>query len=101
MDSLLNALIQIGPVALFAGLLGALFLYISARVTAGPFIAFAWRVVLVGVVALVVGAAIGIAIFCAPADAGNLCGLGGVFGLGPLLAGLSVVVYAYLRVKAA
>jgi hypothetical protein len=32
---------------------------------------------------------------------GNLCGLGGVFGSGPFLAGICLAVYAYRRVLGA
>lgn len=35
----------------------------------------------------------GIATFCAGDAAGNLCGLGGVFGLGPLLAGIAIALF--------
>jgi hypothetical protein len=54
----------------------------------------------VGVAALFVGTALGIAVFCSSEKMGNLCGLGGVFGLGPLLAGISLVIHAYRRVLA-
>jgi len=47
-----------------------------------------------------VGAWLGADYFCSPTDAGNLCGLGGVFGTGPLAAGLGLMAGAYLMLKA-
>ena len=52
MDTLLNALIRIGPITLLAGMLAALILYLRAHAAAGPFLGFAWRVALVAIVGL-------------------------------------------------
>ena len=42
-----------------------------------------------------IGTMLGIVAACSPASAGNLCGLAGVFGIGPLTAALAMVVYAH------
>jgi hypothetical protein len=105
MADALNLLIKIGPVVLLLGLI------VSIALAAFGFVRHAddkarWlgRFVLsaavIGVAALFVGTALGIAVFCSSEKMGNLCGLGGVFGLGPLLAGISLVIHAYRRVLA-
>lgn len=40
------------------------------------------------------GTFLGIAVACSPADAGNLCGLMGVYGVGPLLSAAAIFLYA-------
>lgn len=97
MELLLNALIWIGPITLLAGFLAALIFYVSAHATVGSFISYIWGIGLVGVGAFVLGTALGIGIFCAPTDAGNLCGLGGIFGFGPFVTGLTIGAYSYHR----
>lgn len=39
-----------------------------------------------------------LAVFCSSDKMGNLCGLGGVFGARPFLAGICLAIYAYRRV---
>ena len=103
---MLNAVILIGPIVLLAALVLAVAYPMrvnlgrnrGVKIELGRYIL---GVGVVGAVAFVAGAAIGIAVFCAPDDAGNLCGLGGVFGLGPLLAGLGIAISAHFRVKGA
>jgi hypothetical protein len=99
----LNLLIKIGPVVLLLGLTVsvALLAFGFARRDADK-VKWLGRYVLklavVGFVAFIVGAALGIAVFCSSEKMGNLCGLGGVFGSGPLLAGIAFAIYAYRRV---
>ena len=49
----------------------------------------------VGVLAFWTGMAAGIWMACSVANPGNLCGLVGVFGSGPLLAGLAICLCAH------
>lgn len=101
MASLLNALVLVGPYTLIAGLLVALLFYASARTAGGSFRSYALRVLVAGTAAFVAGSVLGIGAFCAPADAGNLCGLGGVLGLGPFVSGLVMAIYARQIAKSA
>jgi len=99
----LNLLIKIGPVVLLLGLvvsivLGVLGLARRSGDRARWLGRYVLVSVLIGIVALFVGTALGIAVFCSSEQMGNLCGLGGVFGLGPLLAGIALAIYAYRRV---
>ena len=102
MAALLNAMIYIGPVALLLGFLAALFCF--ALQIAGPGRSLVLRRVLVavglGIAGFVVGTGLGIAAFCSTESTGNLCGLGGVFGTGPLAAGLCMGIYAILTLRA-
>jgi hypothetical protein len=48
---------------------------------------------LVGIGAYIVGTAIGIYFACSSPTSGNLCGVYGALGVGPLLSGLALVLY--------
>jgi hypothetical protein len=104
MENLLNSAIRIGPIVLGLGLLCAVVcigIHLStphpkAGMSLLRFIALA---LVIGVVAYVAGAAIGIAAFCSAAGSGNLCGLGGVFGAGPLLSGICIGGFACLWLR--
>jgi hypothetical protein len=77
-----------GPLSMVVAFLAAL---VFVR---GRHILFAWAI---GLMVFVPGCAMGIAAFCFGPDAGNLCGLGGVFGTGPLGFALGAVVYIVMR----
>lgn len=103
MADVLNLLIKVGPVVLLLGLIAAMALAVfgCARLEGGRarwLGRYALGSIGVGVAALFVGAALGIAVFCSSEKMGNLCGLGGVFGSGPLLAGIALAVHACRRV---
>jgi hypothetical protein len=100
MENLLTPAITIGPVVLGLGLLCTVACIVAyllrPRAKADAvLLRFVVLAVAIGVGAFVAGSAIGIAAFCASADSGNLCGLGGVFGMGPLLSGLAMGGYAW------
>jgi len=77
-----------GPLSMIIALLAALVL------VRGRHILFAWAI---GLIAFVPGCAIGIGAFCFGPDAGNLCGLGGVFGTGPLGFAVGALAYVVMR----
>ena len=93
---MLYQLIAVGPVALLLALLFAPAWYLLCRRPARDGDAVWWPYVLQLVFwatgGFFTGMLLGIALACAPADAGNLCGLVGVFGLGPLMAALGLAV---------
>ncbi|HWQ38149.1 MAG TPA: hypothetical protein VNM24_05960 [Burkholderiales bacterium] len=106
MAAMLNLLIKIGPVVFLMGLVVSIALVAFGFTRRGnDRMRWLGRSVLglaaLGVAALFAGAALGIAVFCSSEKMGNLCGLGGVFGSGPLLAGVSLAIYAYRRVSRA
>ncbi|KKW67183.1 hypothetical protein AAV94_11715 [Lampropedia cohaerens] len=103
MADLFNLLIKIGPIALSLGVTVSVALAILgfARRSADKakwLGRYVLGLTMVGLVAMFVGAGSGIAVFCTSEKMGNLCGLGGVFGSGPLLAGIALAIYAYRRV---
>jgi hypothetical protein len=96
----LNLSIGIGPKVLLAGLIAAVVLAAFGFARCGEgrgkwLTRHVLGAVVVGLAALVVGTGLGIAVFCASADSGNLCGLGGVFGSGPLLAGIALAGHGW------
>lgn len=104
MGNLLNPTISIGPIVLGLGLLLAIaciaiYLVVPGPKTGTSLLRFVVRALAIGIAAFIAGTVIGIAAFCSSASSGNLCGLGGVFGVGPLLSGISIGGYACLWLK--
>lgn len=104
MGNLLNPAISIGPLVLGLGILTAvvciaLYLRAGSPRVGASLPRFLVLAVVVGFVAFVAGTAIGIWAFCSTPDSGNLCGLGGIFGVGPFLAGIAIGGYAWLWLR--
>ncbi|MEO5560702.1 MAG: hypothetical protein ABIO49_12385 [Dokdonella sp.] len=105
MGHLLTPAIIIGPTVLCLAMLFvvaciAIHLFSSHQnsgASLSRFVAFAF---LIGIAGFVVGTMVGIAAFCSFASAGNLCGLGGVFGVGPLVSGACMAWYSYTWLRA-
>ncbi len=93
-----EALFILGAVVLLVGMLSMVVFFVLIHRTLPPerapsllrYFGFAG---LCGLVAYLAGALLGIELGCAAVDAGNLCGVWGALGAGPLLAG--VVLEAY------
>lgn len=98
-----SALISTGPLVLIAGLFTVALIYPFHRNSATgrrlPLLRYAALTLGAGIAAFCAGAAAGIGIACFGAGASNLCGLVGVFGLGPLLAGIAMVATALWAVR--
>ena len=104
MGSLLTPAISVGPIVFGLGLLAAIgccavFLFTPRQSKGAMLLRYLLVVFAVGVASFAAGAAIGIALFCTNAGSGNLCGLGGVFGVGPLLSGISIAGYSFHWVR--
>ena len=104
MESSLYHMISIGPIALLIALLAAPAYYIHYVYAPPPkkdlpLSRFLLVGIGVGFLAFLVGAAIGIAVACDPVDAGNLCGLVGVFGFGPFFSALAIVGFAHIKTR--
>lgn len=96
--------IQIGPLALLVAVITTPLLYWRyARApepkAALPLTTFMLTALVIAIAAFIVGTMAGVALACAPDDAGNLCGLAGLFGTGPLLSALAVIAFAYMRTR--
>jgi len=104
MGALLNQVISVGPIILGLGLLLAgvcivVHLLAPGRGVDASLLRFILRTLALGIATFIAGAAVGIAVFCSSASSGNLCGLGGIFGIGPLLSGVCVGWYALAWLK--
>ena len=94
----------VGPIALLAAVVLLAAFYLTYRRAPEPkrqlsavrYVALAF---LAGAVAYVVGTAVGIWAACSSESAGNLCGLTGVFGVGPVLAAVAITAYGYLSTR--
>jgi len=96
----MNAILTIGPIALLAALIAVPVYYAIYRYAPHPKkevsgLRYVLLALAAGALGYVIGTAIGIAAACTSEDAGNLCGLAGVFGAGPLLAAAAIVLYAH------
>jgi hypothetical protein len=95
-----------GMLALLIGLLSLPVYYIVYRRAPEPkhprsLAIFLLAALGIGLIAFVVGMALGIFVTCFAEGAGNLCGLAGVFGTGPLLAAAAMIGYAHLWARSA
>ena len=99
METLWNGSLLVGPMALIAALAAAVIYYLSyrdaprrtGRASVVRYFALALGV---GAAGYLLGAVLGIWAACSPTNAGNLCGLVGLFGVGPLLAAIAIWLYA-------
>lgn len=96
----MTAFLIIGPIAFYTGLIAAVVYGVRYRPSRRPgrrvsLLRYVLITLTLGLLAFLVGALAGSAIFCAAtAEPGSLCGLGGWLGLGPLCSGLAMLVYA-------
>lgn len=102
LEGQLTAALYVGPAVFLLGL--AVATVSLALLLSSPGKAYALRCTLITfglvVAGFLSGAALGIGYFCSSNEAGNLCGLGGVLGTGPLLSGLCMFGGAALARKA-
>jgi hypothetical protein len=99
-----NTILSIAPIALLGALVAVPIYYVIYRYAPDPkkevsVMRYVLVALAVGAVAYVIGTIVGIAVACSPAHAGNLCGLVGVFGVGPLLAAAAILMYAHFWAK--
>ena len=105
MNPVLSAIMSIGPIALLAALLSVPpAFYVSYRYAPEPkkplsAARYALMNLAVGALAYALGTIAGIWAACSSASAGNLCGLAGVFGVGPLLSAVAIFFYAHSRAR--
>jgi hypothetical protein len=99
-----NTVLSMAPIALLAALVAVPIYYVIYRYAPDPkkevsVVRYVLVALAVGAGAYVIGTIVGIAVACSPANAGNLCGLVGVFGVGPLLAAAAILMYAHFWAK--
>ncbi len=95
---LFDVLSKLGGITLLAGLLATPCFYVSSGKASLPgqapsFVRYFGVAMVVGIGAYIVGTYIGICLACSSPASGNLCGLYGVFGAGPLLSGLALLLH--------
>jgi hypothetical protein len=93
-----QTLFILGAAVFITGLLATVFFYISAiRSSSTKEAPSVWRyvsrAVLIAFAAYMAGSAIGIAGGCYSPKSGNLCGIWGALGVGPLLSGIALWAY--------
>ena len=93
-----DALFKLGGVALLGGLLATVYFYVSCRKAsasgrAPSFALYFGGAFLVALGTYIVGTATGIYFACSGPDSGNLCGVYGALGVGPLLSGLALFLH--------
>lgn len=96
---MIDTLMSVGLLALFAAFIAVPLYYLSYRTAPEPkkalsLLRYVLSTLAAGAAGYVAGAAVGIAIACSSDGAGNLCGLAGVFGTGPLAAAIVMAIYA-------
>lgn len=97
---MLVALIFVALASLPASALFAVYCYVRHRRASMPdqhipLLTFALKVLLVGLVAYLVGGALGIGALCSARSAGNLCGLPGAIVVAPICASLGISIAAW------
>ena len=103
---MMNALLSIGPLALLAAWIAVPLFYLAYRSAPKTrptlsLLRYLLTTLAVGAAAYVGGTAVGIAVACSSDKAGNLCGLVGVFGTGPLLSAVAMIIYAHAATRRA
>lgn len=93
-----DTLFKLGATSLLVGLLAMFYFYVSCRKAFPPerapsIVRYFGVGLLIGLGAYIASAAIGIYSACSSPAAGDLCGLYGVFGVGPLVAGIALFLY--------
>jgi hypothetical protein len=95
----IEALILVSAAALLSGALATISFYVSflrASQDAAPsFIGYFAMAVVLAFAAYFVGSAIGIYVGCRSPTSGNLCGIWGALGTGPLVAGAALWAYGF------
>ena len=104
MNVVFSFLLSAGPVALVAALIAVPVYYVLHRNPPEPrqplsLARYLMACLVAGALGYGAGTMAGIFVACSLPDAGNLCGLVGVFGSGPLFAAVAVFVYAHRRVN--
>jgi hypothetical protein len=104
MSSGLGIIMSTGPIALLAALISVPIQYTIYRHAPEPkkqlpVTRYVLMTLLIGASAYVVGTVAGISAACSSPSAGNLCGLIGLFGFGPLLSAVAISTYAHSRAR--
>ena len=91
---------KLGPIVLLVALMSLPIFYAKYRSAPMPkkslsVAHYLFASIVFGVLAFFAGSYIGISIACGEAAAGNLCGLMGVLGLGPMFCGVAMMLTAH------
>jgi hypothetical protein len=98
--SALYSAMSVGPIALLAALVAVPVYYLFYHFAPEPkkklsLVRYVLVTLGVGALAYVVGTVVGISVACSSENSGNLCGLAGVFGVGPLMSAVAIFFYAH------
>ncbi len=102
METQMNLALALGLATFGLGLLASVICLALLLTSAGKPRALSLALITfaLAVAGFLIGAWLGILYFCSGSHAGNLCGLGGIFGTGPFASGLGLIFGAALMLKA-
>jgi hypothetical protein len=96
----IESLMLLGAASVLSGCLATIYFYVKLRQglreEAPSFIRYFAMAAILAIAAYFVGSAIGIFAGCRSPKSGNLCGIWGALGTGPLLAGVALWAYGFL-----
>lgn len=94
-----EVLVLLGAIVLLSGLLATIVFYVGFRrsspAAAPAFIRYFGTAAVLALIAYFVGSAVGIYAACHSPSSGNLCGLWGALGVGPVLSGIALWSYGF------
>ena len=95
-----EALLIVAAAVLVTGALATIYFYVTLHASVPgesmpSFVRYFAFAVLLAFLAYFVGSAAGIYVACRPANSGNLCGIWGAVGVGPLSAGIALWSYGF------
>ena len=106
MNTTLQIIMKIGPIVFLGALIALPFLYASYRSAPPPkkppsVAQYVFLIFVFGVLAFLTGIYTGITMACEQKNAGNLCGLVGFLGTGPLFSGIAMLLVATIITRLA
>ena len=106
MNSILSILMKLGPIVFLGALIVLPFLYAHYRSAPLPkkslsVAQYVFLIFVFGVLAFLIGTFAGITMACEQKNAGNLCGLVGLLGTGPLFSGIAMLLLATIITRRA
>jgi hypothetical protein len=99
-----QSLLILAGVVFFSGMLSTIYFYVRLRQGDWPkvaptFLRYFAIAALFGFAAYMIGTAIGITGGCSSSKSGNLCGIWGALGVGPLMSGVALWAYGPLWLR--
>jgi len=106
MNSIPPFVMKLGPIVFLVAVMSVPIFYAKYRSAPMPkkplsVAQYLFAIIVFGVLAFFAGSYAGISIACGEESAGNLCGLMGVLGLGPMFCGVAMMLTAHVVTRRA